>query len=395
MESSQRPREGTPTVGIVGAGQLARMAIQAATSLDVRVRVLAERPDDAAALVGTDVVIGSPRSRVDLAAFAAGCDVVTCDHELVDVEVLHALEAAGVVIRPGAALLALAQDKVRQRTAFAAAGFPVPNFDVAGSLVDVLAFGAEQGWPVVLKAGRGGYDGRGVWVLSGPDDAEETVPDLLGRGVPLLVEAWVPIEREIAVLVARRPGGERAVYPVVETVQRDGICRELRLPAPIPASVVEQAQELAIAVSDTVGAIGILALELFVAAGDVLIVNEIAARPHNSGHVTIEGCVTSQFEQHLRAVLDWPLGATDLVAPAAATVNILGGRNTGNPAARLRDALADPAVRVHWYGKSARFGRKLGHVTVLAGTHEEAIDRARLAASVLVGDDVPIIEASR
>lgn len=381
----QTPRaDRPPVVGFVGAGQLARMAHQAAIPLGIRLRLLAEKPDDAAALIAPEVVIGSPRSASDLATFAAGCDVVTFDHELVDADALRALEAAGVAVRPSAGTVSLAQDKIRQRAAFAALGFPVPAHRPVAGLDDLLRFGDAHGWPVVAKAGRGGYDGRGVWVLADPAAARAVVPDLVAGGVALLAEAWVPIEREVAALVARRPNGETAVYPVVETVQRDGICHELLLPAPIPDALAAGAQALAVAVAEAVGAVGIMALELFVSGGRLL-VNEIAARPHNSGHVTIEGCVTSQFEQHLRAVLDWPLGPTGRAAPCAATVNVVG---TGAAEPRTRQSLALAAVpdaHVHLYGKEPRPGRKVGHVTVLGDDLDAVRAKAGLAADLLSG----------
>lgn len=376
-------RHGTPpTVGIVGAGQLARMTCQAAIPLGLRVRLLAERPDDAAALVSPHVSIGSPASRDDLAAFAAGCDVVTFDHELVDAAALATLEAAGHRLAPDAATVALAQDKRRQRDELGGHGFPVPPHRPVRRVDGLLAFAAEHGWPIVAKAARGGYDGRGVWVVDGPDAARDLIATT--PGVNLLVETWIPIERELAVLVARRPGGEAAAYPVVETVQRDGICHELLAPAPIAPELAAGAVSLALDVAEAVGVVGLLALELFQSAGRLL-VNEIAVRPHNSGHYTIEGCATSQFAQHLRAILDWPLGDTSLVAPAVATVNLLGPADGSDPAARLPEALALPGVHVHLYGKTARPGRKLGHVTVLGATIEDAGARARRAAGILTG----------
>jgi 5-(carboxyamino)imidazole ribonucleotide synthase len=204
------------------------------------------------------------------------------------------------------------------------------------------------------------------------------------RDDALLAEAWVPIAREIAVLVARRPAGETAVYPVVETVQRDGICHEVLVPAPIPPELAKRATDLAGRLAETIGLVGVMALELFVTGGDLL-VNEIAVRPHNSGHFSIEGCVTSQFEQHLRAVLDWPLGATTLIAPAVATANVLGPPDGTDPAPRLPAALAIPGAHVHLYGKTARPGRKLGHVTALGPSLAEARERAARAAAPLTG----------
>jgi 5-(carboxyamino)imidazole ribonucleotide synthase len=371
-----------PTVGILGAGQLARMTYQAAIPLGLRVRLLAERHDDAAALVARDVSIGSPRSAADLAAFAAGCAVLTCDHELVDAQALAELERGPVAVRPGAAVVALVQDKARQRATLAALGFPVPPHRPVERPHDLDAFGEEHGWPVVAKARRGGYDGRGVWVLAGEADAARLWDEAAERGVALLAEAWVPLEREVAVLVARRPSGEAVAYPPVETVQRDGICRELLAPATLPPALAAEAERLGLAVAEGIGVVGILAVELFV-AGERLVVNELAARPHNAGHHTIEGSATSQFAQHLRAVLDWPLGETRPTAPAVATVNLLGGPDGADPLARVPHALAVPGVHVHLYGKAARPGRKLGHVTALGDRLDEARARAAAAAARL------------
>ena len=377
------PEPAAPLVGIVGAGQLARMTYQAAISLGVTTRMLAASADDSAALVARDVAIGSPFSLEVLAAFAASCDAITFDHELVDAAHLATLEGHGVRVRPSAATVALAQDKGRQRAELGALGFPMPPNRRVGEGGDVVSFGAEHGWPVVVKARRGGYDGRGVWVVEGPDAARAVVERATGSGLELLVESCVPIDREIAVLVARRPTGESVVYPAVETVQVDGICREVLAPAPIAPALATAAQTLATRIAEAIGAVGILAVELFV-AGEDLLVNELAARPHNSGHYSIEGCLTSQFENHLRAVLDWPLGRTTLVAPAVATVNVI-GESDGDPIARLPEALAIDGVSVHLYGKAARPGRKLGHVTALSHDPADARERARRAAELLVG----------
>jgi 5-(carboxyamino)imidazole ribonucleotide synthase len=329
------------------------------------------------------VAIGSPTSGPDLDAFAATCDVLTFDHELVDATHLAALERAGHAVRPGAEVVALVQDKRRQRTTLSRLGLPLPHFRFVSTADEIAACGAEWGWPVVVKAARGGYDGRGVWVVPDPAGALELVGEAAARGVELLAEQWVPIEREVAVLVARRPSGEARVYPVVETVQRDGICHELLAPAPVSPALASEARDLGLAVAEAYGVTGILAVELFVAGGRLL-VNELAARPHNSGHFSIEGCVTSQFENHLRAVLDWPLGDPTLAAPAVATVNIL-GRSSLDPALALPRALEVPGVHVHLYGKEARPGRKLGHVTATGAEAGEVRARAREAAETLAG----------
>jgi len=378
----------TPVVGIVGGGQLARMMYQAAIPLGLRPRIMVERDDDAAALIAADVTIGSPTSDSDLRAFAAGCDVLTFDHELVDAESLDSLERSGRAVRPGASMVALAQDKRCQRARFSRLGLPVPAHRVVERGSDIDAFGREHGWPVVLKAGRGGYDGRGVWVLKDRQEAAALVGELADRQIPLLAERWISIDRELAALVARRPSGEMVVYPVVETVQRHGMCHEVVAPAPIPPGVSAEAERLARVIAEESELVGMMALELFL-TGDELMINEIAARPHNSGHLTIEGAETSQFEQHLRAVLDWPLGSTALTAPAVAMVNLIGpvAGDAGDPTARRDEALAIPGVHLHLYGKAYRAGRKLGHVTALGATIDEARARARRAASALAGED--------
>lgn len=375
-----------PTVGIVGAGQLARMTYQAGISLGVRVAVLATRHDESAALVARDVAIGSPQSGDDLRAFAARCDVLTFDHELVAAEHLAALEAAGQRVRPRAETVKLVQNKLLQRERLAAGGFPVPTFRPVANLDELLTFAASSSWPVVAKACRGGYDGRGVWILQDLGQAEQLMNTASAAGIDLLVEAFVPIDRELAILVARRPSGEAVVYPLVETLQVGGICRELVAPARVEPRLAREAAELARAIAEAVDVVGILAVELFETGGR-LVVNELAARPHNSGHYSIEGCLTSQFENHLRAVLDWPLGDPSLVGPCVATVNVLGGADGGDLLARLPRALEVPGARIHLYGKQPRPGRKLGHVTALGRDHDEALALARRAARRLLGDE--------
>ncbi|MDQ3699762.1 MAG: 5-(carboxyamino)imidazole ribonucleotide synthase [Chloroflexota bacterium] len=372
-----------PRAGIVGAGQLARMTYQAGISLGLTVRLLAGSAAESAARVARDVVVGEATAAESLGAFAAECDVLTFDHELVDAVQLAALEASGHCLRPGADTVGLAQDKRRQRVELSEQGFPVPPFRAPPDTASVERFAAEHGWPVVLKAIRGGYDGRGVWVVGDVAQAAARLHEAADRSVELLVEAWVPIERELAVLVARRPGGETVVYPVVETVQVDGICHEVLAPAPIAPELAREAQRLGRAIAEAVGATGVLAVELFVSAGRLL-VNELAARPHNSGHYSIEGCVTSQFENHLRAILDWPLGDPSLVASGAAMVNIL-GCGADDPRARLPAALDVPGVHVHLYDKPARAGRKRGHITATGADITEARGRARRAVDILVG----------
>ncbi len=373
------------TVGIVGAGQLARMTLPVAESLGIDIMLLAERDDDSAAMIGKHVDLGSPQSLDDLCRFAAGCDVVTFDHELVNADALRTLQDQGHVIRPSADVVALVQDKQAQRELMRSLELPIPAFDVISDAASIEAFTAVHGWPVVAKAVRGGYDGRGVWILRDGEEAR-TLLDTVGASTPLLVEEWIPIDREVASIVARRPNGEMAVFPLVETVQVDGICHELRAPAGESIEIVQAAQAIACAIAESIRLEGLMAVELFVSRGS-LIVNELAARPHNSGHFTIEGSRTSQFAQHVRAVLDLPLGDTGLTAPAVATVNVLGGPEPVDPRARLAATLGVPGCTPHLYGKGYRPGRKLGHVTAIGTDPDETMARARRAASLLVTNE--------
>jgi 5-(carboxyamino)imidazole ribonucleotide synthase len=369
-----------PVVGMIGAGQLARMTCQAAPSLAVRLRVLAAAPDESAAQVCAQTRLGDYRSLDDLRDFAAGCDVLTFDHEHVPGEHLRTLEQAGFPVRPGPAALRHAQDKLALRGRLASLGLPCPRSAPVGSVADVRSFaGGASGWPVVLKAVTGGYDGRGVWVCQ----TLEQAADVLGRGLRLIAEEFVAFDRELAVLLARSPAGQVAVYPVVQTVQRDGICREVFAPAPgLADDRAVEAQRLGITIAAELGVTGLLAVELFETSAGLLI-NELAMRPHNSGHWTIEGARTSQFEQHLRAVLDLPLGAPGLAAPEAVMVNVLGGADPGLRSRLTHVLAADPGIRVHLYGKAVRPGRKVGHVTALGAGLAGLADRARRAANYL------------
>lgn len=376
-------------VGVVGAGQLARMAAEAASSLGLSLAVLAESPDDAACAVAAEVIVGSPLVLSDLRALASRVDVVTFDHELVDLAAVSALVDEGAVVRPGTATLEMAVDKSHMRSVLARAGIPVPahvlvELDSGGNqeaASDAISgFAAEHGWPMVLKAARGGYDGRGVWPVADLAEANTAMAPLRGT---LVVEEMVPLRAELAVMVARRPSGETAAWPAVETAQVGGVCREVLVPGRLPLGVMEQAAGLAQQVAAIAEAVGVLAVELFWSTDGRLLVNEIAARPHNSGHWTMEGAVTSQFENHLRAVLDLPLGATAPQHAQVASVNVFGGPEGENPLTLLPRALAVPGAHVHLYGKGPRPGRKLGHVTVCGNEAEVVRERAWAAALAL------------
>lgn len=379
-----------PVVGMVGAGQLARMTHRAAIGLGVGFRVMAETPGDSAALVCGDVRLGDYRALDDLRMFAKGPDVLTFDHEHVPTEHLRALEAEGVTVRPGAEALLYAQDKRRTRERLAALGVAMPARRPVESIADVAAVGEEAGWPVVLKAARGGYDGRGVWTASSVGEAEATITAV--GDIPLLAEEHVDFRRELAVLVARSPHRQVVCYPVVETVQRDGVCTEVLAPAPeLAGEAAVAAQRTALEIADALDVVGLLAVEMFETDAGVL-VNELAMRPHNSGHWTIEGSRTSQFEQHLRAVLDLPLGSPRPNARHVVMANVLGGsyEPAASVYARYTHVMAhDPDVKVHFYGKEVRPGRKIGHVTALGDDLADVRGRAREAADYLRGGDAP------
>ncbi|RZU73360.1 5-(carboxyamino)imidazole ribonucleotide synthase [Micromonospora kangleipakensis] len=375
-------RTGLPVVGMVGGGQLARMTHQAAIALGQSLRVLALAPDDGAALVAADVQYGDHTDLAALRTFAKGCDVVTFDHEHVPTEHIRALAAEGVKLFPPADALLHAQDKRVMRERLGELGAPNPAWRPVVEPADLVAFGDEVGWPVVLKAARGGYDGRGVWLIDDAAQAAELGSTLLAGGTSLIVEERVALRRELAVQVARSPFGQVAAYPVVETVQRDGICVEVLAPAPdLPEELAVAAQQLAIDLATALDVVGLLAVELFETPTG-LVVNELAMRPHNSGHWTIEGARTSQFEQHLRAVLDYPMGDTSLTAPVVVMANVLGGEPGGiSIDERLHHLFAaEPGAKVHLYGKQVRPGRKIGHVTVLGDDLDDVRARAARAA---------------
>ncbi len=377
---------GLPVVAMVGGGQLARMTHQAAIALGQSLRVLSAGPGESAALVAADVRIGAHDDLDALRDLVDGATVLTFDHEHVPTEHLHALEQAGHRVAPGPAALVHAQDKLVLRAALEAAGEPQPVWARVTTVGDVEAFAARTGWPVVLKTPRGGYDGKGVFVV---EDAAAAAA-LVERHGALLAEQRVPMLRELSAQVARSPFGQVAVWPVVETVQRDGVCAEVLAPAPgLSDERAAVAQELAVRIADRLGVVGMLAVELF-ETGDGVLVNELAMRPHNSGHWTIEGARTSQFEQHLRAVLDYPLGSTAMTAPVAVMANVLGGAASApdwtGPGLdeRIHHLMAHwPDVKLHWYGKTQRPGRKLGHLTALGDDVAEVRARAVAAARYL------------
>ena len=392
-----------PVVGVIGAGQLARMMQPAAIALGLHLRVLAARSDESAAQVIPDVVLGGHDDPETVLAFARGCDVVTFDHEHVPTAVLDRLIEHGIAVRPGPGALIHAQDKGVMRERLGAIGVPCPPWtrlsaplasDVAEShdsvgpaLREAAEFAEQVGWPFILKATRGGYDGKGVWRIEDAAQLREVLEGAAARGVQLIAEAMVPFVRELSAQVARSPHGQAVAYPVVETVQRDGVCREVYAPAPgLDADRSAEAQRIALTIARELDVTGMLAVELFQTADGALSVNELAMRPHNSGHWTIDGAVTSQFENHLRAVLDLPLGAPNPHAPVAVMANVLGLDLPDVYPAYLHCMARDPGLKIHMYGKAVKPGRKIGHVTVVGADFDECVERARHAAAYLRGE---------
>ncbi|MBG6191899.1 5-(carboxyamino)imidazole ribonucleotide synthase [Arthrobacter sp. CAN_A212] len=383
-----------PVIGVVGGGQLARMMAPAAVQLGFTLHVLAEGPDVSAVAAVASSTVGDYRSLEELRAFAVGVDVLTFDHEHVPGELLRALEADGVNVQPPSSALAHAQDKIVMRRAIDRLGLPNPEWDEVSSVTELCAFGDRIGWPVVLKTPRGGYDGKGVMILDSPADTSRAASWFTGG--TLLAEAKVDFSRELSALVARTPSGSSRAWPVVHSIQVDGVCDEVIAPAAdLPADLATTIGSAALRIADELGVTGVMAVELFQTPGTEagFMVNELAMRPHNSGHWTMDGAVTGQFEQHLRAVLDLPLGSTATLGEVTVMKNYLGGSNVGLYSAYPVALAAEPAAKIHAYGKDVRPGRKIGHVNAvaLAGESLSTVrDRAERTAAILRdGQDGP------
>jgi 5-(carboxyamino)imidazole ribonucleotide synthase len=374
-----------PTLAVIGGGQLARMMAQPAIALGLPLRLLAEAEGVSAAQVIPDHLVGDYTDLPTLRKVTDGAAVVTFDHEHVPTAHLHALADDGVAVRPGPEALVHAQDKAVMRRRLAELDVPCPRNAVVTSTVDVEAFGV----PCVLKTTRGGYDGKGVWVVRAPEEAQVAFDTAAAAGVEVLAEELVDFRRELSALVARAPSGQAAAYPVVTSTQLDGICHEVIAPAPdLAPALAGQAQEIALRVAGALDVTGILAVELFETTDGRILVNELAMRPHNTGHWTQDGAVTSQFENHLRAVMDLPLGSPAPRERWTVMVNILGGpTDSGHLYDGLPHAMArDPHLRVHLYGKDLRPGRKVGHVNAYGDDLDDCLERARHAASWFRGD---------
>jgi 5-(carboxyamino)imidazole ribonucleotide synthase len=371
-------------LGILGGGQLAQMLTQAAISLGIETAIFERAPDSPAARLTQNQIVGQWDDEAALTQFSTMCDVVTLENEFVDAGILRRLQEMGLPVYPNADTLAAVQDKLVQKQTMEGVGLPMPAFRAIHSQDEVIAAAQEFGYPLVLKARRDGYDGYGNATISRNEDVHAAWERLAKGGRELYVEAFVPFARELAVMVVRGRDGAMETYPVVETVQENHICHVVRAPAEVDEQIAHEAASIARKAVQAVNGVGIFGVELFVMTDGRVLYNEIAPRPHNSGHYTIEGCITSQFENHIRAVLGWPLGLTHLRAPAVVMVNILGGRNGMLRVHGMKPTLAVPGAHLHLYGKrEVRTGRKMGHVTVLGGDVESCEVLARRAAELI------------
>lgn len=373
-----------PRIGVIGGGQLARMMTAPAINLGLEIKVLAEAAGSSAKMATTQ--IGDYNLLEVVREFASTVDVITFDHEHVPLKVLEALEAEGVNVQPPSKALAFAQNKLHMRQKLGALGLPMPAWAEIKDASSLDDFIAANGGVAILKTPIGGYDGKGVRVVRSAADASDWLDNLADFGGSLLAEEKVDFVRELAQLSARRPSGEFVAWPLVETIQENGVCSVVLAPAPnAPDEILAKTKAIAEQVAQGLGVTGVLAVEMFEARDGRIVINELAMRPHNSGHFSIEGSVTSQFEQHLRAVLDLPLGSTAPRAAHSVMVNLLGVDDKNDFVQAYAKALvAHPEAKIHTYGKGPRAGRKMGHVTVVADSVEHALAEARGAAAVLL-----------
>jgi 5-(carboxyamino)imidazole ribonucleotide synthase len=373
-----------PRLGIIGGGQLAKMTALAALQLGCDVVVLERNRDSPATRWSTHAIVGNWDDPAAVLALAAQVDVVSIENEFIAVEALEAVERSGGRLFPSTATLRKIQDKLIQKQTLAAAGLDVPRFAGVGSREEVAEFAREAGWPVVLKARRNGYDGKGNATVRGESGCAAAWTALGGDHQALYVEAFCPYVAELATIVTRGRDGSVVAYPVVETVQCDHICHRVRAPAAVSGAIARRAAACALRAIEAIDGVGSFGVEMFLTGEGEVLVNELAPRVHNSGHYTIEGCVCSQFENHVRAVLGWPLGSAAMVAPAAVMINLLGvGPGPGSPLG-MPEALAVPGAHLHIYGKAmSGAGRKMGHVTALGRSREEAEAAAQRAAGAL------------
>ena len=399
-------------VGMVGAGQLARMTHQAAIDLGIELVVLAKSPEDPAVLAGAKAIFGDDKDVDSLFELAENCDVVTFDHELVPNEAIRSLEDSSFRVYPSSQSFMYSQDKLYARMKFKEAGFPIPDFTAVGPdrIEDVNSFTGGLFRSLVLKSRSGGYDGRGVWVVKEASQLRDVFSSIGGEvtgnvvrevkdvsgdrerflannaSVDFIAEEYIDIVKEIAILGVRRQNGEFLTYAPIETVQRGGICNELFMPADISPDTSAQAKELATKIAEYIEVVGLVAIEMFIDSSGEILINELALRPHNSGHATIEAAYTSQFQNHLRAVLDWPLGSVEMKVPGVAMANILGSKSQTDPRINISQISDFPSASLHLYAKKPVPGRKLGHVTMVGENQKLLLSQARRCAGMLSGE---------
>ncbi|MBE0541873.1 MAG: 5-(carboxyamino)imidazole ribonucleotide synthase [Verrucomicrobia bacterium] len=385
VSRSPATRPDAITLGIVGGGQLAKMTAQAAAQLGCKVVILERQAEFPAGSVAARTLLGDwdePDSLLELAALT---DVVTLENEFVDAGALAVLEQNGYALWPSSGTMRLIQDKLVQKQTLAEAGLPVPRMRAVERMEDVASLAGEWGLPLLLKARRNAYDGKGNATLRSLADLEAAWHKLGGHyGNPLFAEVFCPFAKELAVIVTRSVNGEVVTYPVVETVQRNHVCHVVSAPAPVAPAIAERAAAMARRAVESVGAVGSFGVEMFLVEDGQLLINEIAPRVHNSGHYTIEACVCSQFENHVRAVLGWPLGLPAMRAPAAVMVNLLASADGPGTPQGLAEALRVEGAHLHIYGKTRSApGRKMGHVTALGATPDAALAIAQRAAACI------------
>ncbi|MGL4832263.1 MAG: 5-(carboxyamino)imidazole ribonucleotide synthase [Propionibacteriaceae bacterium] len=375
-----------PTIGIIGGGQLAQMMVQEAIGLGLPLALLAESDDVSAARVASGYVVGDYTDRDTVLSFAQGCDVITFDHEHVPPELLREIEALGITVHPSPDALIYAQDKAQMRHRLSELGIPAPHWRCCATPEELAAFGHELGFPIIAKVSRGGYDGHGVWKLDSPAECAQPFAAKSPQAV-VIGEEFVAFQRELSVLICRGADGEVMAYPVSQSVQMDGVCVETLTPAPdLDPEQHHELQQLGCQIATELGVVGILAVELLQRRDGSVVINELAMRPHNTGHWSQDGCHTSQFENHLRAVAGLPLGSGTPREPWTVMHNVLGGEHDAFPAALTPVLAQDQQARVHWYGKDYRQGRKLGHVTCTGTDLDEVRQRAERAARLLRGE---------
>lgn len=379
-----------PTLGIIGGGQLAKMIAQSARQLGCDIAVLERQEHSPAADLTTHQIVGDWDDPQTLISLGHVSDVVTLENEFVSADSLAALEQAGHTLWPSSANIRMVQDKLTQKQAFVNAGLPVPRFQAVADKAAVAVAAAKLGWPLLLKKRRNGYDGKGNFTVRSATDIDTAWQQLGGDKNELYVEEFCRFKAELAIMITRGRDGSSVSYPLVETIQRDHICHVVKAPASVPADIAARAADIAARAVAAVNGVGSVGIEMFLTADNHILINEMAPRVHNSGHYTIEACACSQFENHVRAVMGWPLGDTSLRAPAAVMVNLLGSaKGSGRPHG-IEAALKIPGTHVHVYGKtSSSLGRKMGHITTLGETIEQALDRAqRAAAAIRFGGDL-------